>query len=396
MKTYTKKTKLLFRKIAALSLVLALSTPTYVFAVENPFYIGDVDYPVKQNNLILDNNDAGGDVSIQFGNTLNEVLKFDSGDSWFNFSDDINVEGTVQSGAIVTFADTLADADGSSTTGVGTANAISEGDTLVVVESADNLCTNSLTSPTNLRIDANSNCADTGADTVLLGDGSGTTAVGSTWAFQDTVTANSAYTDGEDLYIDVVANLAYDSGNVTAGGDLTVTDGSFLQTPGNPVRVSTLSGASYNGARAVHVEGRIAYVLTSSSLLAVDIHEPDNPVLLGSVGAGSSPIDLFISGRYAYSTDSSGDTLRIYDISNPKSLSLVGTTGVNGASGVYVSGKYAYVAGGITRFHVIDVSDPENPAITVDQQWANRVMLEQEARQAIKLMFETFYINPGV
>jgi hypothetical protein len=40
--------------------------------------------------------------------------------------------------------------------------------------------------------------------------------------------------------------------------------------------------------------------------------------------------------------------------------------------------------------------DPENPAITVDQQWANRDTLEQEARQAIKLMFEAFYIGPWV
>ena len=40
--------------------------------------------------------------------------------------------------------------------------------------------------------------------------------------------------------------------------------------------------------------------------------------------------------------------------------------------------------------------DPENPAITVDQQWANRIELEQEARQAIKLMFEAFYIGPWV
>jgi len=40
--------------------------------------------------------------------------------------------------------------------------------------------------------------------------------------------------------------------------------------------------------------------------------------------------------------------------------------------------------------------DPENPAITVDQQWTNRTILEQEARQAIRLMFETFYMSPGV
>jgi len=40
--------------------------------------------------------------------------------------------------------------------------------------------------------------------------------------------------------------------------------------------------------------------------------------------------------------------------------------------------------------------DPGNPAITVDQQWANRDQLEQEARQAVRLMFEAFYIGPWV
>jgi hypothetical protein len=39
--------------------------------------------------------------------------------------------------------------------------------------------------------------------------------------------------------------------------------------------------------------------------------------------------------------------------------------------------------------------DPENPAITVDQQWVNREELEQEARQAVELMFEAFYLDPG-
>ena len=38
----------------------------------------------------------------------------------------------------------------------------------------------------------------------------------------------------------------------------------------------------------------------------------------------------------------------------------------------------------------------ENAAITVDQQWANRTELEQEARQAVRLMFEAFYIGPWI
>lgn len=39
--------------------------------------------------------------------------------------------------------------------------------------------------------------------------------------------------------------------------------------------------------------------------------------------------------------------------------------------------------------------NPDSLAITVDQQWENQEGLEQEARQAIKLMFETFYMSPG-
>jgi hypothetical protein len=40
--------------------------------------------------------------------------------------------------------------------------------------------------------------------------------------------------------------------------------------------------------------------------------------------------------------------------------------------------------------------DPDNPALTVDSQWSDRRSLEKEARQAVQLMFETFYLNPWV
>ena len=40
-------------------------------------------------------------------------------------------------------------------------------------------------------------------------------------------------------------------------------------------------------------------------------------------------------------------------------------------------------------------SDPDNPGITVDQQWGQRLQLEAEAKKAIRLMLETFYMSPG-
>jgi hypothetical protein len=38
--------------------------------------------------------------------------------------------------------------------------------------------------------------------------------------------------------------------------------------------------------------------------------------------------------------------------------------------------------------------NPDSPALTVDQQWAERDALEHEARSAVRLMFEAFYQSP--
>jgi len=40
--------------------------------------------------------------------------------------------------------------------------------------------------------------------------------------------------------------------------------------------------------------------------------------------------------------------------------------------------------------------DPDSPGITVDDQWLIRNELESEARHAVELMFEAFYIGPWV
>lgn len=47
----------------------------------------------------------------------------------------------------------------------------------------------------------------------------------------------------------------------------------------------------------------------------------------------------------------------------------------------------------VRRNSLIHVS-PSSPAITVDQMWGQRSELEDEARKAVMLMFEAFYIGP--
>ena len=41
-------------------------------------------------------------------------------------------------------------------------------------------------------------------------------------------------------------------------------------------------------------------------------------------------------------------------------------------------------------------SDPDSPAITVDQQWSERPKLEDDARLAIEMVFRVFYASASV
>ena len=40
--------------------------------------------------------------------------------------------------------------------------------------------------------------------------------------------------------------------------------------------------------------------------------------------------------------------------------------------------------------------DADNPALTVEHQWEARTALEQEARDAVRLMFRAFFLSPWV
>lgn len=48
----------------------------------------------NEDNFVLDaNDDAAGLIGLQFGNTLSKILSWDIGSSYFNFNDDVNIQG---------------------------------------------------------------------------------------------------------------------------------------------------------------------------------------------------------------------------------------------------------------------------------------------------------------
>ncbi len=111
---------------------------------------------------------------------------------------------------------------------------------------------------------------------------------------------------------------------------------------------------------SVFVSGSYAYVLTSGSLIVMDLSDPVHPYMEARCKIERRPKDVFVSGTYAYVADGSG--LAIIDVSDPAKSHMVGYYDTPGrATGIYVSGTYAYVADDDAGLRVLDVSNHANP-----------------------------------
>jgi len=167
-------------------------------------------------------------------------------------------------------------------------------------------------------------------------------------------------------------DIYYNTGNVIVGttsstARLTVSNGSIAQNPKNPQLVGSVGTGS--NPVSVYVSGRYAYVVNwySSTLQIFDVSNPASPQLVGSASTGTyaAPFSVYVSGRYAYIVNYSSETLQIFDVSNPANPQLIGSanTGFNPPL-VYVSGRYAYVVNkNSNTLQIFDVSNPANPQL---------------------------------
>ena len=89
------------------------------------------------------------------------------------------------------------------------------------------------------------------------------------------------------------------------------------------------------------------------SIQVIDVANPSNPRLMGSVETPGYTYGVAISGNYAYAADFTLG-LQVVDISNPASPQIVGGVDTPGeAMGVAVSANYGYVAGGSSGLQIV-------------------------------------------
>ncbi len=88
----------------------------------------------------------------------------------------------------------------------------------------------------------------------------------------------------------------------------------------------------------------------------------NNPSVIASTPSGGGT-GLYISGKYAYVIDSSSSMLTIFDVSEPSNPIFVSTTATStGPSSIYVSGRYAYIGSSIADYFTLQIFDISDPA----------------------------------
>ncbi|MEE9150808.1 MAG: hypothetical protein V3U20_03130, partial [Thermoplasmata archaeon] len=110
----------------------------------------------------------------------------------------------------------------------------------------------------------------------------------------------------------------------------------------------------------VWVEGNLAYVAISNSLVILDITDKTSPSILGCYDTEDFVVAVQVSGSYAYLANW-GEGLTILDVSTPSNPTEAASLGFTPmAYDIHVSGSYAYIVDslGIT---VIHVGEPSNP-----------------------------------
>ncbi len=197
----------------------------------------------------------------------------------------------------------------------------------------------------------------------------------------------STPTEALSLY---AGNFLQSPGNPVLVGNATLSTGSFTKTTivagryayvadedGSAFKIFSLATSSpaqvgtysFVGIRGVAVSGRYAYVMSSSALRVIDISNPTSPTLVGSVSLGGAAVDVVVAGRHAYVIDSTADDLKVVDISNPTLPVVAGSVSLGGGgtpvpADLVVSGRYAYVIdSGANDLKTIDITNPTAPTI---------------------------------
>ncbi len=121
-----------------------------------------------------------------------------------------------------------------------------------------------------------------------------------------------------------------------------------------------VQGVSEN-MMGVCLDGKTLYAIGDGTLYALDVSDPANPKLLGSIDGMDHNRQIVVSDGFAYVV-SRETGMRIVDVSDPKNMKLRSLyDSVEFATGIDVVGKTAFLSERIYGVEAVDVSNPDRP-----------------------------------
>jgi hypothetical protein len=150
-----------------------------------------------------------------------------------------------------------------------------------------------------------------------------------------------------------------------------------------------------NGACAVTIAGKYAYVCCDAGLVVVGLDDPKHPQVKSIVGAPAlnSPCAVQVQFRYAFVCDHYGvKVLDVTDLANPRPLVQLPLTE---AHNIYLARTYAYVAAGKHGLVILDIEEPEK--MKIDQVYNAGGCLNdvRDVKLGITYVSEFAYVADG-
>jgi hypothetical protein len=171
---------------------------------------------------------------------------------------------------------------------------------------------------------------------------------------------------GQMTSLDANAGIVCAVGTVNGIPTLQVVNATTPTAPGTPTGLE-LSGAA-TGVAFDPGNPQRCYIFSSGVLQSVDVSDPDNPQVLGSVKLeGVSGRGMTVSGNYVYASTSFQGThvesyrLEVVDVSDPTRPTIVGKRSLlSPMTNLQVVGNFLY---GIEGHHVLryNLTNPEQP-----------------------------------
>jgi hypothetical protein len=156
--------------------------------------------------------------------------------------------------------------------------------------------------------------------------------------------------------------------------------GSGNFSPVTPSIAGSVTDADMVSSGYAYVQGKYCYVTSdesstegSGSFAVIDVSDQSDPVLIGKIVSATlyGAEGLWVVGRYAYVACLYTDTFVVIDVSDPRTPSIKATlndpTYLNGCENLEVCGNYAYVTcmndASDSQFTVIDIANPLAPVV---------------------------------